>query len=63
MRCITMFAQFKYFLVGHGYTVQRGPTDSPHLPDIDLEHLPMEGECEEVEVGIGVELHKRACHL
>ena len=44
------------FVVGHRYMVQCGPTDSPHLFGIDLEQLPMEGECGEVRVGIGVEL-------
>ena len=43
--------------------VRCGPTDSPHLSGIDLEQLPMEGECGEVRVGIGVELQEGACHL
>ena len=28
--------------------VQRGPTDGPHLPGIDVEHLPMEEDHGEV---------------
>ena len=49
--------------MGHRCMVQRGPTDGPHLPGIDIEHLPMEEEHGEVQVGIGVELQEGVCQL
>ena len=37
------------------------PTDSRHLPDINLERLSMEGERAEVQVAVRVQLHEGEC--